>query len=868
MMKLDLQMSAEYTATMSNDSRYTIKLTVTDTGGYDAVNNTSTVNYTLTATKSSGTGYHNEYARSPVIVNINGVDVVNTKVAFDFRGSTPKTITLASGISGAIKHNDDGTKTINVSGTFTDGSSSGSRGTATASGTFTMVTIPRYSVAQTLQVMESEVVILFERYSPYTSVNLYTNNVLVATFDNVSVDEYKMAFLNLNSSQLNAMYNSLKNYTNWFEWGDYMSTPYTPVDDVCKIVVNTYSNSTKETLIGSTTLRGFVKLLIDGLYPTFNNFTYKDTNSTITALTNNNQILLKGYSNAQIEISVDNRATGNKGADITRYTFPDGLSETYSNTSPVTHTLSNYNYGNSIEVKAFDTRGFSTSKSISVAGLISNYTAPVLSNSIVQRKNGLEATTYFGCDLKLWNGNYATDRANEITKFQYRSKISNTETWGEWIDITDKFKTAVTGQSIDNIHLDLSSQFSIHENGTSGGFTTNTEFDIQFAVSDGVGTTIFNTDYETVVLDAGNYLDTYMKSGNGYKYAVNGVVDPNLKNGLQVNGSLYLNGQEINSGGGGKSGDTLPIGSMIPYGKSQPPTNWLVCNGQAVSRTTYADLFAVIGTSYGAGDGSTTFNLPDKRGKVSVGLNGSDTDFDTIGKTGGEKSHTLLKKELPREVGQALIYDVNATEQSSLTDALTTQWSNKYRSGLYNVINEEGGYSHNNLQPYEVDCWIIKAFQSAGVVGNVTNTYSQSTSDTYSCNYINKSAITANINSVGTSLGGNERVPFDSVWSSIGNNFILNNGYIFSKKSCKVEISAQIWTYSETRNWFKLYVGSKNIADVIDKSGADAYTTLTITPVITEITPEVGVSIIGLEATGLNTGANNTMATYITVKEL
>ena len=149
--------------------------------------------------------------------------------------------------------------------------------------------------------------------------------------------------------------------------------------------------------------------------------------------------------------------------------------------------------------------------------------------------------------LKLWNGNYATDRANEITKFQYRSKTTGTETWGDWIDITDKFKTAVTGQSIDNIHLDLSSKFSIHENGTSGGFTTNTEFDIQFAVSDGVGTAIFNTDYEVAVLDAGNYLDTYMKSGNGYKYAVNGVVDPNLKNGLQVNGSLYLNGQEINS---------------------------------------------------------------------------------------------------------------------------------------------------------------------------------------------------------------------------------------------------------------------------------------------------------------------------------
>lgn len=551
MMKLDLQKFAEYTATMSNDSRYTIKLTVTDTGEYDAVNNTSTVNYTLTATKSSGSGYHNEYARSPVIVTINGTKVVNTKVAFDFRGSTPKTITLASGTSGAIKHNDDGTKTISVSGTFTDGSSSDSRGTATASGTFTMITIPRSSEIGTINYIDDiggQFDISSYASGLYTCVEIYCNSVYIKTINGVSGGINNFT---LTSTELNTLYNSLKNYTNFDDItiGGQIYKTTQSWENILLAYCKTYSDSTKQTQIGSTSTSwaGVIYLSTTNLYPTFNNFTYKDTNPTITALTNNNQILLKGYSNAQIEISVANRATGNKGADITRYTFPDGLSETYSSTSPVTHTLSNYNYGNSIEVKAFDTRGFSTSKSISVASLISNYIAPVLSNSIVQRKNGLEATTYFGCDLKLWNGNYATDRANEITKFQYRSKISNTETWGEWIDITDKFKIAVTGQSIDNIHLDLSSQFSIHENGTSGGFTTNTEFDIQFAVSDGVGTAIFNTDYETVVLDAGNYLDTYMKSGNGYKYAVNGVVDPNLKNGLQVNGSLYLNGQEINS---------------------------------------------------------------------------------------------------------------------------------------------------------------------------------------------------------------------------------------------------------------------------------------------------------------------------------
>lgn len=59
------------------------------------------------------------------------------------------------------------------------------------------------------------------------------------------------------------------------------------------------------------------------------------------------------------------------------------------------------------------------------------------------------------------------------------------------------------------------------------------------------------------------------------------------------------------------SGDTLPIGSIAQFGGATAPINWLFCNGQAVSRETYSELFAVIGTTYGQGDGSTTFNLPD-----------------------------------------------------------------------------------------------------------------------------------------------------------------------------------------------------------------------------------------------------------------
>ena len=93
--------------------------------------------------------------------------------------------------------------------------------------------------------------------------------------------------------------------------------------------------------------------------------------------------------------------------------------------------------------------------------------------------------------------------------------------------------------------------------------------------------------------------------------------------------------------------DNLPIGTINCFGGSVAPTGWLICDGSAISRTIYSELFSVIGTTYGTGDGSTTFNLPDYRGKIGVGYSNGDTDFGTLGKTGGEKTHTLTINEMP-----------------------------------------------------------------------------------------------------------------------------------------------------------------------------------------------------------------------------
>ena len=86
----------------------------------------------------------------------------------------------------------------------------------------------------------------------------------------------------------------------------------------------------------------------------------------------------------------------------------------------------------------------------------------------------------------------------------------------------------------------------------------------------------------------------------------------------------------------------MVVGSIIPFAGSTIPEGFLVCNGAAVSRDIYADLFSVIGTTFGAGDGLNTFNLPNLVGRVAM----CDSVNYTLGASGGEETHTLTSTEL------------------------------------------------------------------------------------------------------------------------------------------------------------------------------------------------------------------------------
>ena len=89
-----------------------------------------------------------------------------------------------------------------------------------------------------------------------------------------------------------------------------------------------------------------------------------------------------------------------------------------------------------------------------------------------------------------------------------------------------------------------------------------------------------------------------------------------------------------------------PTGEIAMWSTNTAPTGWLLCDGSAVSRSTYSALFAIIGTTYGAGNGSTTFGIPNLLGKFPVGKDAS-AEFDVLGETGGSKTSALGVSNLP-----------------------------------------------------------------------------------------------------------------------------------------------------------------------------------------------------------------------------
>lgn len=187
----------------------------------------------------------------------------------------------------------------------------------------------------------------------------------------------------------------------------------------------------------------------------------------------------------------------------------------------------------------------------------------------------------------------------------------------------------------------------------------------------------------------------------------------------------------------------IPVGTVIDYAGSTAPDGWIICDGRAVSRTDFAALFAVVGTTFGNGDGSTTFNVPDLRGRVVAGLDnmggaaasrlgssGLGTSATSVGASGGTQTHTLTTAQMPSHSHSAstsssgahthtvsnvwitgsgdVILDVSDNFPVNRSGSRTTSSSGAHTHTV-TVQNAGGGDPHPNVQPTMVMLKIIKA---------------------------------------------------------------------------------------------------------------------------------------------------------------
>lgn len=182
------------------------------------------------------------------------------------------------------------------------------------------------------------------------------------------------------------------------------------------------------------------------------------------------------------------------------------------------------------------------------------------------------------------------------------------------------------------------------------------------------------------------------------------------------------------------STSTMPVGSVLDYAGSTAPSGYLLCYGQAISRNTYSDLFGVVGTTYGSGDGSTTFNVPDLRGRVGVGkddMGGSaadrvaaddahTVDGASLGATGGVSEHQLTVAETA-----AHDHDTNTGTESA----------NHYHQTVYNDSAGAGSAEPTAANSmYRRKDWgsdFSFDLNSDGEIANISRTSNENTTHTH-----------------------------------------------------------------------------------------------------------------------------------------
>lgn len=269
-------------------------------------------------------------------------------------------------------------------------------------------------------------------------------------------------------------------------------------------------------------------------------------------------------------------------------------------------------------------------------------------------KDELTIEDNFGNHNKILHENMTIDCNNMNIELQQKSVLKN-------INDASVFKK---GQIV---YLSDSKQLAYHDGETQGGYTVPTLKDIE---------------------ELGQVKISSNDKSNGY---LNEKIQPGK--GIYTNKEVVSNGEILRINSGLSAG----LVNFWPGPTNKLPLGWIVCDGRALDRTKYKDLFSVIGSTYGSGNGYSTFNIPNYSGRFLFGVDSSAT----LASVGGEKTHKLTIQEMPSHNHQMNMSVYGMDHKTKDT------WQAKDGDQVRYTQNAGGNQPHNNMPPYSAGYWII-----------------------------------------------------------------------------------------------------------------------------------------------------------------
>ena len=410
-----------------------------------------------------------------------------------------------------------------------------------------------------------------------------------------------------------------------------------------------------QTTIGSNTFLDYKEATVSIVNgnPTFSNFTYADTNSTTTTITGNNQYIIQNKSTLRATITSANKAVAKKSATMVQYdinvgSYSGSVAYSSSDINKDIGTLNN-NTNQTLTISARDSRDNLTSVQ-KIVNIV-----PYSSPSIVataERQANFESNTTIkirGAMSLLSVAGTTKNAVNTSNGVKWRYKQSDSSTWGSWANITSSTSADGTVSVTDFVHT----------------FDNKKAWDLQFSITDKLET-------KTINVSLGQGQPQFFIGSDG-RSAVGGLPSIALPSGntgqLEVYGNAYSNGSLLMT-----LDRVYPVGSIFISATHS--------TAQAVANALGGGTWEAFGA-----------------GRVPVGVDTTQTEFNTVEKTGGEKTHTLTIDEMPSHNHPFIVPPRYNWEWAS-GGAMFGQKSTTSANNNQLTSSTGGGQAHNNLQPY------------------------------------------------------------------------------------------------------------------------------------------------------------------------